>query len=44
MKAYSGEKHKKSGKHDGSKPAEERNKGEKRTSPRFENFNGKPTE
>jgi hypothetical protein len=44
MRAYTSEKHKKGGKHDGAKPAEERHKGEKRTYPRYETFDGKPTE
>lgn len=44
MRAYEGEKHKKAGKHDGVKPSEERHKGEKRTPPRFETFDGKPNE
>ena len=44
MKAYAGEKHKKGGKHDGRKPSEENHNGDKRTPPRFENFEGKPTE
>ena len=44
MKTYVSEKHKKGGKHDGQKPSEEQHKGEKRTPPRFENFEGKQVE
>jgi hypothetical protein len=44
MRAYTGEKHKKAGKHDGVKPSEEHHKGEKKTPPRYESFEEKPTE
>jgi hypothetical protein len=44
VKTYASEKHKKSEKNNGSKPAEERHKGEKKTPARYENFNGKPVE
>jgi hypothetical protein len=44
VKTYVGEKHKKSEKQDGHKAWEDRTKGDKKTPPRFENFNGKPTE
>jgi hypothetical protein len=44
MKAYVSEKHRKSGKNDGIKPAEERHKGEKKTPARYENAKGQPIE
>jgi hypothetical protein len=44
VKTYASEKHKKSEKNNGSKPAEEAHKGEKKTPARYENFNGKPIE
>lgn len=44
MRVYNGEKHKKSGKHDGFKPQTEKDVGAKQTPPRFENYKGEPTE
>lgn len=44
MRVYRGEKHKKSGKHDGFRPSEEKDVGTPKTPPRFENHKGQPTE
>lgn len=44
MRVYKGEKHKKAGKHDGIKPAEEKQVGSPKTPPRFENHKGEPIE
>ncbi len=44
MRVYNSKKHKKSGKHDGIKPADEKHIGSPKTPPRFENHKGQPTE